>query len=306
VLKLYVLKSTDRKWIYLIILSIIWGTSYILIKKALAGFTPVQLGSVRILLTALFLYIIGFKTLKHISKAQWKWVAISGFVGSFIPVFLFAFAQTQIASSIASILNSLVPLFTLLVGYLFFKNKISRNQLLGVLIGLSGAVLLIYMGATISTLQNYSYAILVVLAAICYAFNVNIIKNKLQAVSPLGIAVGNFTALILPAMVSLWFSGALKVEVRQGPYFWESLGYLAILGFFGTCIAKVLFNKLVKIASPVFSVSVTYLIPVVGLFWGLLDGEKFNLAQLMSAGLIVLGVYLVNLRSSKRIIKTSP
>ncbi len=297
-LNFFTLKNIEIKWIYLIVLSIIWGTSYILIKKALIGFSPIQLGAVRIVLTTVFLYAIGFRALKTISKQQWKWIAISGFVGSFFPVFLFAFAETEIDSGIASILNSLVPLFTLFVGLFFFKTLFTKNQMVGVLIGLLGTALLIYFGATINTSQNYWYAGLIIIAAIGYAFNVNIIKNKLQTVSPMGIAVGNFTVILFPAIVALWFSDALSIEVREGPHFWEALGYLALLGFFGTCIAKVLFNKLVKIATPVFSVSVTYLIPLVGLFWGILDGEKFGGTQLLATGLILFGVYLVTVRKS--------
>jgi drug/metabolite transporter (DMT)-like permease len=288
------LSDLHRRWLYLLVLSIIWGSSYILIKKGLLGFTAIQLWGVRVLLAGLILLIIGFRSLRTIGRADWKWVALSGIVGSFVPMFLFAWAETQIDSSIVSILNSLVPFFTLFVGFFLFRIYFSRNQLMGVLVGLMGAGLLIYLGAGINPDQNYWYTSGVVLASFCYAINANLIKSKLQYVSPMGIATGNFLFLILPAFVVVLFSGALSTEVRQGPHFWASLGYIALLCVFGTAIAKVMFNRLIQISTPVFSVSVTYMIPVVGIFWGLLDGERFSMGQLGAAVLILTGVYLVN------------
>ncbi|WP_297762520.1 EamA family transporter [uncultured Muriicola sp.] len=290
--------DVNRKWLYLIVLSIIWGTSYILIKKGLEGFTPIQLGSVRIVITSFFLFLVGYRSIRNISKKEWFWVGLSGLFGSFIPVFLFSYAETEIDSGIASILNSLVPLFTIIIGFMAFKIAFSRNQVVGVLVGLLGAILLIYVGSDINPNQNYWYAGLVVLATILYACNANIIKSKLQEVSPMGIAVGNFVFMLPPALILLFYSGALSAPVREGTYFMSSLGYVLILSILGTCVAKVMFNKLIQISSPVFSVSVTYLIPIVGIFWGLLDGELFSVWQVGAAGIILGGVYLVNKRKS--------
>ncbi len=292
------MSDVNRKWFYLIILSIIWGTSYILIKKGLEGFTPVQLGAVRIVITSAVLLSLGFKSLRTISGKEWFWVALSGLFGSFLPVFLFAFAETEIDSSIAAILNSLVPLFTILIGFGAFGISFSRRQLAGVLVGLMGALLLIAMGSDINPDQNYWYAGLVVLATILYASNANIIKSKLQEVSAMGIAAGNFAFMAVAALFLLFYSGAFSAPVRQGPYFMSSLGYVMVLSIVGTCVAKVMFNRLIQISSPVFSVSVTYLIPVVGIFWGLMDGERFSLWQVLAAGIILTGVYLVNKKRS--------
>ena len=288
------MKAQNNKWFYLIVLSIIWGTSYILIKKGLEGFTAVQLGSARIVIAGLFLFLIGFKSLKTISKEEWKWVAVSGFIGSFFPMFLFAFAEMEIDSSIAAILNSLVPLFTLFVGLLVFGISFNSNQLLGVIVGLLGAGFLIFFGKGVNPNQNYWYAGFVIIATIGYAGNANLIKSKLQNVSPMAIAVGNFASIIIPALIVLPLSGFFSAKVIKGEFFWSSLGYIVILCAVGTCIAKVMFNKLIQISSAVFSVSVTYLIPIVGIFWGLVDGENFSLKQFFAALLILLGVYLVN------------
>ena len=288
------MSDVNRKWGFLLILSLIWGSSYILIKKGLLGFTPLQLGSVRVVMAGLMLLAIGLPSLRTISGKNWKWVALSGWIGSLIPMYLFAFAETEIDSSVASVLNSLVPLFTLFVGYFAFRISFSKNQLLGVLVGLGGASLLIYLGSGAHPDQNYWFAGLVVLAAICYAFNANIIKSRLSEVSPMGIATGNFLTILPVALILVFVSGALKSEVRNSPEFLTALGYVGLLCFFGTCVAKVLFNKLVQISTPVFSVSVTYLIPVVGIAWGILDGERLSMGQSFGAALILVGVYLVN------------
>ena len=287
------MQASNKKWLYLFILSLIWGTSYILIKKGLVGLTPLQLGAFRIIFTTIFLFLIGFRSLFRITKTQWGWVALSALLGTFLPVFLFAYAETQIDSSIASILNSLVPLFTIFLGFLLFKIAFTRNQVVGVILGLLGAAILIFQGAEVNPDQNYVFAGLVVIAALCYAGNANILKSKLQEVSSLAIAVGNFSVMLIPAVIVLYLAGGMQLDVAE-PAIGSSLLYVVILAFFGTALAKILFNKLVQISSAVFSTSVTYLIPIVGIFWGLLDGERFTLIHLLGAGVILTGVYLVN------------
>src|SRR5690606_11626711 len=161
--------KNNLKWIYLFVLSVIWGSSFILIKKGLVGLTPIQLGSLRILFSAIFLFCIGFKFVFRLKREQWKWVGLSALCGVFAPAYLFAFAETEIDSSVASILNSLVPLFTILIGFLVFKIRFKGNQLIGVISGLIGAVLLIFQGARLNPDQNYYYALFVILASALYA-----------------------------------------------------------------------------------------------------------------------------------------
>lgn len=288
------MSERNRRWIYLLVLSLIWGSSYILIKKGLEGFTPLQLGSIRITMAAAMLLGIGRGSLRTIGPGQWKWVALSGVVGSLLPMYLFAFAETEIDSGITAVLNSLVPIFTIFVGYFAFSIPFTRNQVAGVGLGLAGALVLILLGAGIHPGRDYSYALLVVLASLGYACNANIIKSKLSGVSPMGIAVGNFVCILPVALVMLFVSGSLSAGVRQAPAFAPALGYVFVLCLFGTCVAKVMFNGLIQISTPVFSVSVTYLIPVVGILWGALDGEVFTMGQLGAAVLILGGIYLVN------------
>ena len=253
-----------------------------------------QLGALRIVFSAIFIFVFGFQTLKSIPKNKWKWLIISGFVGTFFPAFLFAFAETEIDSSIASILNSLVPLNTVLLGFAIFKITSTKRQILGVIVGFIGTALLIGSGAQLNPNQNYLYAGLVLISGVFYGLNVNIIKRYLQDVKALGIAFGNFAAIILPALIVLAFTNFFTTETFQNPVVITSIGYIVILSAFGTALAKVLFNKLVQMATPVFASSVTYLMPVVAVGWGLLDGEGFSIWQVLATLLILLGVYLAN------------
>ena len=284
----------NKKWVFLFLLALIWGSSFILIKKSLIGLSPMQLGSLRIIITGFILFIAGFNSLKNLSKNTIKWIALSGFLGTFFPAFLFAYAETEIDSAIASILNSIVPINTILFGFLVFNIISTKRQIIGVLIGFTGAILLISNGAAINPNQNYWYALLVIIATVMYAFNINIIKRHLQNISPLTIAVGNFTVIIIPAFLVLIYSGFFTQQVLQGPNFSISIFYVFLLSLFGTAIAKVLFNNLVQISTPVFASSVTYIMPIVAVFWGLLDNEVFSFWQGIATLIILGGVYLAN------------
>jgi drug/metabolite transporter (DMT)-like permease len=286
--------KSNQKWLFLIILSLIWGSSFILIKKSLIGLSPIQLGALRIVISGLILFTAGFNRLKSQSKRTLKWIAVTGFLGTFFPAFLFAYAITEIDSAVASILNSLVPLNTILIGFIVFQIFSSRRQIIGVVIGLFGTFLLISNGATINPQQNYWFTILVIIATINYAISVNIIKRHLQNVPALTIAVGNFVAIIIPAFIVLILDGFFTTEVIQSPNLKMALFYVVLLSIFGTALAKIMFNKLVQISTPVFASSVTYLMPIIAVMWGLLDGEVFSLWQGIATGFILWGVYLSN------------
>ncbi len=285
--------NDNKKWLYLAILSIIWGSSFILIKKGLVGLTDYQLGSSRIVLTSIFLFSVGFKSLKQIQKRHWKWIAISGFISSFFPPFLFAMAQNEIDSAVASILNSIVPINTVIVGATLFGILSSRRQIIGVFIGLVGTLLLIIASAEFNTNQNYWYSLLIIAATIGYSLNVNIIKKYLNDISALAVTTGNFLFIFLPALITLYFTGFFET-IFSSAEMQRAFFYVAILSLFGTAIAKVLFNKLVQIASPVFASSVTYTMPIVAILWGVVDGESFSIWQLLAAAVILFGVYLGN------------
>ena len=284
------MESKQLKWIYLGILSLIWGSSFILIKKGLIGLSAIQLGSLRLIFSAVFLVLIGYKSLFKLTKSQWKYVTLTAVFGTFIPAYLFALAETEIDSSTTAVLNSLTPLNTLILGIIAFGVPFKKNQFIGICIGFIGSILLVFNGASNHPEQNYYYALLVVLASICYATNVNLIKKYLPTVAPLSITTGNFLVLLAPAVLLLYFSGFF--DIISTPEVQTSMGYIAILGIVGTGIANILFFKLIQISSPVFATSVTYLIPIVAFFWGLLDHEILTPIQFMGAFIILIGVYL--------------
>ncbi len=287
------MKRSIKKWVYLFLLSIIWGSSYILIKKGLVGLTPLQLGSIRILMTTVILTALGWKHLKSIPVPAWKWILFTGYFGTFFPSYLFAFAETAIDSSVAAVLNGMTPLFTLLFGLAFFGSNLKWGKLVGVLVGFGGTLVLVSNEFSISSGTKSGYALLVVCAAACYAINVNVLKYKLEGVSALGIALGNFLTILIPALLVLSFSNFPWNSIFAGGEVSISLGYIFILAFLGTALAKVMFNELVAISSPVFSISITYLLPIVAIGWGVMDGEVFTLFQWMGCAFILLGVYLV-------------
>jgi len=282
--------AKQLKWFYLLLLSLIWGSSFILIKRGLVGLTAIQVGSLRIIFAALFLFIIGFSSLKKISRRQWKFIALTSVFGTFIPAFFFAIAETQVDSSMVAILNSLTPLNTLILGIIVFGIQFQKRQVIGVFIGLVGCLLLVLNGDSSRSDQNYYYLILVVVATLCYAINVNLIKKYLSDLNSLSITTGNFAVLLLPALVILSttdFTQRIHFEAAE-----HSILFVAVLGVLGTGIANVLFFKLIQMSSPVFATSVTYLIPIVAFFWGLLDNEMLTPIQFFGAFVILIGVYL--------------
>jgi len=288
------MNTEQKKWIFLFLLALTWGSSFILIKKGLLGLSPLQLGSLRTVISSLFIFIIGYKSLKTIQNHQWKWIVITGFLGTFFPSFLFAFAETEVDSGVVSILNSLVPLNTILIGLAVFKITSTKTQVFGVILGFIGASMLIFNSMELHPDQNYLYAGFVILATVMYASSVNVIKRYLQDVKPIAIATGNFVAIVIPAILVLSFSNFFTTLTFENESIYLSIGCVAILSLFGTVMAKIIFNTLIQISSPVFASSVAYLMPLVALLWGLLDGEVFGVNQGFSSFLILLGVYLVN------------
>ncbi|SHI37546.1 DMT family transporter [Pseudozobellia thermophila] len=289
------MKDTTQKWLYLVLLSVIWGSSFILIKRALLGLTALELGGLRIVFASVFLFVFGYGSIRGLSVKDWKWIVIAGLLSSFFPPFLFALAQTEIDSGTTSIFNSVVPLFTTLVGIALFGTIVTRRQIWGVLIGLLGTVALIAAGVEYDPDQNYWYSVFILASALGYALNINIVKKHLAHLSPLSVTTGSFAVAFLPALVLVGLSG-FPNKLGQGVEMHGSLGYLLVLALVGTSIANILFNRLIHLASPVFAASVTYTIPLVAILWAVLDGETVNLYQLAGGAIILFGVWLVNKR----------
>jgi drug/metabolite transporter (DMT)-like permease len=278
----------------LIVLALIWGTSFILIKQGLKVFAPDEVGAIRVSAAALFLlpaallHIRDLKT-KHLGK-----LFLSGMMGIFIPAFLFAVAQTRMDSSVAGILNTLTPIFTMIIGVLLFQQRFRGYAVLGILLGFGGTVMLMLsrVGGKVEGINFY--ALLIVVACVLYGSNLNFIKFKIAELSSLTITS---VALLLLAPLALGYLLGFTDFTQKfdtHPEAWKAFGFVVLLGIMSTATATFLFNRLVKISTPLFASSVTYLMPIVAVMWGVLDGERLYTGHYIGMAAIIGGVYLAN------------
>lgn len=288
-----------KSWSILIVLALVWGSSYILMKKALVVFEPMELAGLRILISSLFFLPFFIKNFKKIVWQNWKYYLIVGLLGSGFPALLFAFAQTKLNSSLTGILSSLTPLFTLITGILFFSKSINRNQVNGVIVGLSGALLLMALGNEQAQfdLQTLGFTALVVLACLFYALSSNTVGSKLPNKSSFDISTSAFTFL-LPLGIAILCNEQVWIPLKQSNGL-EGLAYVGVLSLGGTVAASVLFFHLVQIRDAVFASMVSYLIPIVALMWGFLDGEKISLIHAAGMTLILFGVFLTRKKTKQ-------
>lgn len=260
-------------------------------KWGLEVYSALQVASMRIGISFLAFLPVILSQLRKVDWSNWKYFLIVGLCGSSIPSFMFAIAQTQVSSSIAGILNSLTPLFTLVIGILFFGNTGSRSKFLGVLLGLCGASLLILMGKNIGIEGNIWYGLLVVVATICYGISVNTVGRFLNTTPSITINSVAFSFVGVPALIYLFSTDFITV-LNTHPEGFKALGYITVLALVGTVLATVFFFMMVQRTSPLFSSMVTYLIPIVALFWGVLDGETVSVYHFLGMSLILSGIYL--------------
>ncbi len=285
------IKPTVSHWITLWVLGLLWGCSFLLIKKGLICFTPVQTASIRLGIAAIAFFPFFIWHFKKLSLANFKYYAIVGLAGSGIPAYLFANAQTQVTSSVSGILNSLTPLFTFVFGIAFFKAKGTLRKLAGVILGLTGASILILFGKDLGASGHISYGLLIVLATMCYATSVNTVKRFLQNENPVALSAAAFQIIGIPAifiLLSTDFIGKLQMDHEAI----VALGYLALLALVGTFIATILFFGLVQKTDALFGSMTTYIIPIMAILLGSLDGEKLNFYHAIGMTAIMGGVYL--------------
>ncbi|MCF6359921.1 MAG: DMT family transporter [Cyclobacteriaceae bacterium] len=281
-------------WVLLIILTLIWGTSFILIKRSLLSFSAAEVGALRMFTAGIVLLPIAIRNFKKVQGKNWGSLFIIGFLGSFIPAFLFAKAETNLDSSLAGVLNALTPIFVLIMGALLFAQKFSKSQVIGIIIGFLGTSFLVFAGSygSLSTLNLYG--LFVVLATICYGLNANVIKYRVVGLSALTITSISLGMVTPIACIYLVFFSDVVQQVLQEPEARVSLIYVSVLGVMSTAIAMGLFNKLIQITNPIFTSSVTYLIPIVAVFWGLWDGEILLVGHYLGMSGILIGVYIAN------------
>lgn len=286
------------KWLLFILLCLIWGSSFILMKLGMFGqngsslLSAWHVAAIRIFTAGLVLIPFSVNALKRIPKDLRAIIFISGWLGSFIPAILFCLAESRIDSALAGTLNALTPLSTVLVGWAIFKIPIIKNKILGLLVGLAGCLLL-FINQTGNQTSEPLYAALVLIATVCYGWNVHLVREKLSGISAIDIASAAFVSMVPFSFAMLALTGFFSLPLAQPEYVKATLA-ASVLGMLGTAFASVIFYKLVKLAGPLFASLVTYGIPFVAIGWGAIYGETITAYQLMALSVILAGVYLAN------------
>lgn len=279
----------------LILLAFIWGSSFILMKKGLAVYSFAQVSCMRMFFTMLTLLPFALKNLSKIAKTDYKFLILSGIIGAAIPSFLFTFAQSHLNSSSAGILNALSPLFTLILGILFFKLPFKLHQTIGIVVGFIGAILLITSKPALSTINSdLRYGWFIVVATFCYAININIVKHYCQHISTIAISSISFLFIGILAGIYLFSSNYLALTYNNNGL--NATLYIIILAVFGTALASLIYNYLIKQTTTLFAATVTYLMPIIALMWGFFDGEQITWSYFISLIIILFGVYFANFK----------
>ena len=289
-----------EKWVLLVLLSVIWGSSFILIKKSLEHFNPYEVGALRVLIAGIILLPLAILNIRKFPKKNLKWLILAALTGNFIPMFLFPIAETEVSSSIAGIINSMMPIFVIIVGALLWKFQTTKRQVIGVIISFTGACILAFSGGEGGEFKLIPI-LLLLLATLFYAISTTTVKSKLSDVPAKILSAFVFSfVLILPSLIALVFAGFFNnFEVNSG--FWEGLGFVSLLSIFGTGLAMMLNYKLLSVSTPLFASTVTLLMPVVAIIWGLLDGEKLTLMQGFGGVIILAGlIFLRQMPAAKK------
>ena len=291
--------TTPLAWALLLMLATIWGTSFILMKKGLEVFSAMELGATRVAVAALLLLPFAFSHVRGVERSRFKWLALSGVVGTLIPAFLFAYAETKLASGLAGVLNALTVVFTLVVGALLFGQRLTLLRVAGIALGLVGTVVMLLLGGSGGTDTptgegNAWYGLYIVAATLGYGISVNVIKHKLGGMTPMAVTSVLLLLIGGPALAYLLVGTVFVHKLTTVPGAWAAFGYIALLATMSTAVAMVLFNRLIQQSTALFASSSTYLIPIVALAWGALDGEAFNLWHFAGMLIILVGVLIIH------------
>ena len=288
--------SKSGHWIILIMLSVIWGSSFILIKRGLDAFSYEQVASLRIFIASIFLAVIGRKYFINIpTKKLWP-LLLTGVIGNGIPPFLFSKAQTYIDSGILGILNVLTPLFTILIGILFYNLKVKTINYLGVALGIIGTIYLLLPHSEQLNDKIVYYSILAILGTACYGWSANILKANLEELNAIQISTISFSFIGPWAGIYLFFGDFLEI-MQSHPKALTSLVSITILAIMSSAIAVIIFNELIKMTEPLFATSCTYIIPIIAIIWGISDDEIITIRHIIGFVIILVGIYLVNKRT---------
>jgi len=283
------MNADKEKWILLTVLSLIWGSSFILIKKSLEHFNPFEVGALRVLIAGIILMPVAISKYKLFPKKHLKWLILAAFTGNFIPMFLFPIAETEVSSSIAGIINSMMPIFVIIVGALVWKFETTKQQIIGVFISFTGVCLLAFGGGDGTTFKLIPI-LLLLLATLCYALSTTTVKSKLMEVSSTILSAFVFSfVLFFPSLIALSFTGFFS-EFTFSKDNLTGLMFVSLLSVFGTGLAMMMNYRLLKVSTPLFASTVTLLMPIVAIIWGILDGEKLTVLQFIGASIIIAGL----------------
>ncbi len=285
-------------WGILILLSLIWGSSFILIKKSLLAFTGVEVGLTRVAISFLAFLPYIILQLKKVDWSRWKLYLLVGLTGNGLPAILYAVAETQIDSAIAGVLNSLTPIFTLILAWLIWKQKSNLWQVLGIILGFLGTSWLLILGVDGISFDNIPYGMLIVLATFCYGVSANVVQHKLSGLSPTMIGALSFLFIGPVALSYLLFNTDFIIHLTEHEYGRFSFGMVSILAIIGTVISSIIFYRLVQLTNAVFASMVSFLIPIVALLWGILDQEELVWLHVFGIIAILMGIYLVKLKKT--------
>ncbi|AYZ14357.1 DMT family transporter [Chryseobacterium arthrosphaerae] len=292
------MNADKEKWILLVILSIIWGSSFILIKKSLEHFNPFQVGSLRVLIAGIILLPVAISNYKLFPKKHLKWLILAAFTGNFIPMFLFPIAETEVSSSIAGIINSMMPIFVIIVGALVWKFETTKKQIIGTFISFTGVCILAFGGGDSGEFKLIPI-LLLLLATLCYALSTTTVKSKLMEVSSTVLSAFVFSfVLFFPSVIALTSTGFFS-EFNFSKDNMLGLLFVSLLSIFGTGLAMMMNYRLLKVSTPLFASTVTLVMPIVAIIWGIIDGEKLTYLQFIGAGIIIGGLIFLRANPKK-------
>lgn len=291
------MNAEREKWVLLIGLTVIWGSSFILIKKSLEHFNPYEVGALRVLIAGIILLPFAVMNIKKFPRKNLKWLILAAVTGNFVPMFLFPIAETEVSSSIAGIVNSMMPIFVIIVGALIWKFQTTKRQIIGVIISFTGACILAFSGGEGGEFKLVP-VLLLLLATMCYAISTTTVKSKLQDIPAKILSAFVFAfVLIIPSAVSLVLAGFFN-DFQNDQNLWTGLGFVSLLSIFGTGLAMMLNYRLLSISTPLFASTVTLLMPVVAIIWGVIDGETLTLIQFSGAVIILAGLIFLRQRTT--------
>lgn len=280
-------------WFIFISLSFIWGSSFILMKEGLLALSAFQVASLRIISSGLVLLPVALRHIRAVPAKKIGIIFLSGTLGSLLPAYLFCMAEVHIDSALAGTLNALTPVFAIIMGALFFQSRTSTNKVIGIFVSLSGSVLLFFAQPGFHEQSNIRDVLFIIAATIMYGFNINMVGKYLKDIPSLHIAAIALSLNAIPALAVLYATGYFSENIFSHAML-VSAGYTFILGVAGTALASVIFYMLIKRAGMVFASMVTYAIPIVAVFWGIIYGETVGWKQVVCLLIILSGVYIAS------------